>query len=294
MKTYLDCLPCLLSHSLKAARAVTDDEDIHRQVLNAMAAMIPQLSLGLKPPEIAQEAYRLIRQITGHSDPFHKVKAEANADALALYPRLVKIVVDAEDPLLTACKLAIAGNSIDLGPEFGQVTTESLVETALGSHIDSRDYQRFRNSIGNSYRIIYIGDNTGEIVFDRLLIEQLHKAKKLDVVFVVRERPVINDATRDDALDVGMDKVARIISSGSDAPAAILSQCSREMVELFYSADMIIAKGQGNYEALDEETGNIFFLLRAKCSIIADRLGVEIGDAVLKQNNLASQASNAA
>jgi len=294
MKTYLDCLPCLLNHSLKAARAVTDDEDIHRQVLNAMAAMIPQLSLGLKPPEIAQEAYRLIRQITGHSDPFHKVKAEANADALALYPRLAKIVVDAEDPLLTACKLAITGNSIDLGPEFGQVTMENLVETALGSHIDSSDYQRFRNSIASSYRIIYIGDNTGEIVFDRLLIEQLHKVKKLDVVFVVRERPVINDATRDDALDVGMDKVARIISSGSDAPAAILSQCSREMVELFYSADMIIAKGQGNYEALDEETGNIFFLLRAKCSIIADRLGVEIGDIVLKHNNLASQASNAA
>jgi len=294
MKTYLDCIPCLLNHSLKAARAVTDDEDIHRQVLNAMAAMIPQLSLGLKPPEIAQEAYRLIRQITGHSDPFHKVKAEANADALALYPRLVKIVVDAEDPLLTACKLAIAGNSIDLGPEFGQVTMENLVETALGSNIDSRDYQRFQNSIASSYRIIYIGDNTGEIVFDRLLIEQLHKAKKLDVFFVVRERPVINDATRDDALDVGMDKVARIISSGSDAPAAILSQCSRKMVELFYSADMIIAKGQGNYEALDEEKGNIFFLLRAKCSIIADRLSVEIGDAVLNHNNSASQASNTA
>lgn len=292
MKTYLDCLPCLLNHSLKAARAVTDDEDIHRQVLNAMVAMIPKLSLGLKPPEIAQEAYRLIRQITGHSDPFHKVKAEANADALALYPHLAKIIVDAEDPLLTACKLAIAGNSIDLGPEFGQVTMENLVETALGSHIDSRDYQWLRNSIASSYRIIYIGDNTGEIVFDRLLIEQLHKVKKLDVVFVVRERPVINDATKNDALDVGMDKVARIISSGSDAPAAILSQCSREMVELFYSADMIIAKGQGNYEALDEETGNIFFLLRAKCSIIADRLGVEIGDAVLKQNNSASQASN--
>jgi hypothetical protein len=125
-----------------------------------------------------------------------------------------------------------------------------------------------------------------------LLIEQLHKAKNLDVVFVVRERPVINDATRDDALDVGMDKVARIISSGSDAPAAILSQCSREMLALFHAADMIIAKGQGNYEALDEEKGNIFFLLRAKCSIIADRLGVKIGDAVLKQNHSASEAGN--
>jgi uncharacterized protein with ATP-grasp and redox domains len=294
VKTYLDCIPCLLNHSLKATRAVTNDEDIHRQVLNAMAAMIPQLSLGLKPPEIAQETYRIIRQITGHSDPFHKVKAEANADALALYPRLAKIVVDAEDPLLTACKLAIAGNSIDLGPEFDQVTMESIVEIALGSHIDSSDYQRFGESINNSYRIMYIGDNTGEIVFDRLLIEQLHKARELDVVFVVRERPVINDVTRDDALDVGMDKVARIISSGSDAPAAILSQCSREMVELFHSADMIIAKGQGNYEALDEETGNIFFLLRAKCSIIADQFGVEIGDAVLKQNNSASQAGNTA
>jgi len=117
-----------------------------------------------------------------------------------------------------------------------------------------------------------------------VLIEELHQVKELEIDFVVRERPIINDATMEDAIAVGMDKVARIVSSGCDAPATILSQCSPEMLSLYYSADVIVAKGQGNYESLDEEPGNIFFLLRAKCPIVAKLLGVSVGDAILQQH----------
>jgi uncharacterized protein with ATP-grasp and redox domains len=127
-------------------------------------------------------------------------------------------------------------------------------------------------------------------VFDRVLIEELHQSKELEIDFVVRKRPIINDVTLDDAITVGKDKVARIISSGSDAPATILSQCSSEMLKLYYSADIIIAKGQGNYESLNEELGNIFFLLRAKCPLVADLLGVSVGDAILKQNLVRTKA----
>jgi len=284
VKTYLDCLPCLLGQALKAARAATDDEELHRRVLNSIAGMIPRLSLGLRPPEITQQGYQLIYQITGNSDPFRKAKVEANRAALALYPRLKEVIASTEDPLLTACKLAIAGNSIDLAPNFDQVDMDDIMNTALASPLAINDYPEFRSSISNSRHILYLGDNAGEIVFDRVLIEELHQVRKLEIDFVVREKPIINDATLDDAIAVGMDRVARIASSGSDAPATILSQCSSEMLKLYYSADVIIAKGQGNYESLDEEPGNIFFLLRAKCPIVAELLGVSVGDAILKQH----------
>ena len=284
MRAYLDCLPCLLSQALKAARAATDDEEVHRQVIDAVAAMIPRLSLGLSPPEIAQQGYKLIYQITRNDDPFRKAKVEANQAALALYTRLKKVVADSEELLLTACKLAIGGNSIDLGPNFEQVDMDSIVKTAVSSPLAINDYCEFRNSINNSRRILYLGDNAGEIVFDRVLIEELHKVKELEIDFVVRERPIINDVTLDDAMAVGMDRVARIVPSGSDSPATILSQCSSEMLKLYYSADVIIAKGQGNYESLNEEPDNTFFLLRAKCPLLAELLGVSVGDAVLKQN----------
>jgi len=284
LKTYLDCLPCLLSQALRAARAATEDEALHRQVINAVAAMIPELSLGLRPPEIAQQGYRLIYEITGNRDPFYKAKVEANRMALDLYPRLKKLVADSEDPLLTACKLAIAGNSIDQGPDFEPVDLNEIINMALSSPLSINDYGKLRSSLGGSRRILYLGDNAGEIVFDRLLIEELHRARELDIYFVVRERPIINDGTSEDAVAVGMEKVARVISSGSDAPATILSQCSADMLRLYYSADIIIAKGQGNYESLEGETGNIFFLLRAKCPVVAELLGVKVGDAILKQH----------
>jgi len=273
-----------MSQALRAARIITDDEEVQRQVVNAIAAMIPELSLGLTPPEIAQEGYRLIYEIIGDSDPFRKAKAEANQMALALYPHLKKVLADSEDSLLTACKLAIAGNSIDFAPNFNWGNMDDIVKIALSSPLAINDYEKLRDTVTNSRQVLYLGDNAGEIVFDRLLIEELHNVVEVDTIFVVRERPIINDATLDDALAVGIDTVATVVPSGSDAPATILTQCSAEMLRYYRSADVIIAKGQGNYEALDREPSNIFFLLRAKCPVLAELLGVQVGDAVLKQN----------
>ncbi len=285
MKVYLDCIVCLLRQSLEAARAATDDEDVHRRVLNSIASMIPKLPLNATPPEIAQQVYQLMYQIIGDSDPFKEAKREANQMALALYPRLKQAVADSDEPLLTACKLAIAGNSIDLAPQFNYGDLDSILETALTSPLGINDYQEFRSSVDNSRHILYLGDNAGEVVFDRVLIEELHQIKQLKIDFVVREQPIINDATKHDAIAVGLDKVARIVSSSSSAPATILSQCSPQMLRLYHSADLIIAKGQGNYESLEQEHNNIFFLLRAKCPIVARLVGVEVGDAVLKRQS---------
>ncbi len=286
MKTYVDCLPCLLNQALRAARAATDDEEIHRQVINAVAELIPSFPLDLSPPEIAQQAYRVINRITGVNDPYHKAKDEANNAVISFYPQMQKLVQQSTDSLFTACKLAIAGNSIDLGPKFDYGGIDTLIGSIANSiPLAINDYGKLLSDLKNCRRLLYLGDNAGEIVFDRLLLEEIKRYSQTEIYFVVRGKPVINDATMEDALSVEIDKLATVISNGTDAPATIISQCSDEILQLYKSADIIISKGQGNYESMDEEGGNIFFLLRAKCSLIAKSLGVDIGDYILKNKN---------
>ena len=284
MKTYLDCIPCFLRQALEAARAATGDEAIQRRVLDSVAAMIPELPLDVTPPEIAQQTYRLVRQITGNSDPYEHAKARDNQMVMDLYPRLKEAVAASQHPLLAACKLAIAGNSLDLGAPYSHSNFNPIIESVLDTPLAVDDYSEFRESILNSARVLYLGDNAGEIVFDKLLIEELRRMGEFEIDFVVRERPVINDATRHDALSIGLDRLAGIISSGSDAPATILSQCSSEMLALYHSADTIIAKGQGNYESLSGEHANIFFMLKAKCPVIAGLMNVDLGSAILMRH----------
>ena len=292
MKTYLDCIPCFLRQALEAARMSSRDETIHRRVLNAVALMIPDLALNATPPQIAQQVYRIVFEITGNRDPYTEAKKYANQSAMSLYARMKDIVDYSDDTLESACKLAIAGNAIDLGArtEFGSVY--SIIEDSVGYQLDQQHYRQFKKSIGQSDLILYIADNAGEIVFDRLLIAQLLQIKKLKIVFAVREKPIINDATLDDALQVGLDEVATIISNGSDAPATILSQCSPKMRGYYQAADLIISKGQGNYESLSDRSENIFFLFKVKCPVIARDSGYDIDSPVLISSKLLKNSTD--
>jgi len=292
LKTFLDCMPCFLRQALAAARASTDDEIIQRHVLNSVSFMIPDLALDITPPEIAQQVYRIVAEITGNKDPYIVEKKYANQSAMSLYARMKDIVDYSDDALETACKLALAGNAIDLGAraEFGSMY--SIIEESVGYQLDPEHYRQFKESVAQSYLILYIADNAGEIVFDRILIEQLLRIKKLKIVFVVREKPIINDATLEDALKVGLNKVATIISNGSDAPATILSQCSPEMLSYYHAADLIISKGQGNYESLSDRSENIFFLLKVKCPVIARDTGYHIDSPVLISSTALKNVKN--
>jgi uncharacterized protein with ATP-grasp and redox domains len=257
------------------------DQTVHRRVLNAVALMIPDLALGVTPPEIAQQVYRIIYEITGDCDPYTEAKKNANKSAMSLYTRMKDLVDYSDETLETACKLAIAGNAIDLGAQADFSSIFSLIQESSGYQIDQKHYRKFKRDAGQSSLILYIADNAGEIVFDRILIEQLLQLKKLKIVFVVRDKPIINDATLDDAFHVGLNKMATIISNGSDAPATILSQCSTEMLSYYEAADLIISKGQGNYESLSGRSENIYFLFKVKCPVIANDSGYDIDRPVL-------------
>jgi uncharacterized protein with ATP-grasp and redox domains len=279
MKLYLDCYPCFFDQILKTSRMLTTDEKKTKDILAEFGKFLPRISAEATPPEIGREAYRIISEKTGVRDPYKEIKRRCTQQALFLYPKLKELIVTSEDRLLTAIRVAIAGNIIDFGAN-ADFDLDKDLEELLRQEMAIDHSLEFRRTLRGARDVLYLADNAGETVFDRLLIEELGRP----VVYVVREEPIINDAVYQDAVDAGVDKVAKIISSGTDAPGTILSLCSEEFVKIFRRADLIISKGQGNYEGLSEEVRPIFFLLKAKCPVIGHDLGVKQGNIVLKKS----------
>ena len=284
MKTYLDCFPCFLNQALRAARIATDDDKKIKKVLDEVGMMLRNIPLVSTPPESGRLIYNKVSEITGNLDPYREIKNESTKQALALYPSLKSEIEKSNDSLLTAIRIAIAGNVIDFGANWG-FDLKHDVDEVLEKDFAICDYNEFKDRFDEARDILYIGDNAGECVFDRILIEEMKKP----VIYVVRDVPVINDATYEDAEQAGIDKVATILSSGTDAPRTILKTCSAEFKEVYNNSQFIISKGQGNYEALSSERRPIFFLLKVKCSVIADDIGVDEGDIVLKAKQWSSQ-----
>jgi len=277
MKIYLDCIPCFFRQGLEAARMATDDEAKQRRVLEEVAKELPRIPLNSTPPEMGRKIHQIIRQVVGCSDPYRQIKEKYNRLALQLYPNLKKRVEKAKDPLLMAIRLAIAGNIIDCGMKTS-FDLEKEIEVILQQDFAVLHYSEFRRRLKETKEILYLADNSSEVIFDRILIEELNKK----MIYVVRESPVINDATMEDAHYAGIDKLATVITSGSDAPATLLDLASKQFLDHFDRATFIISKGQGNYESLSQMDKPIFFLLKAKCPVIAKDIGCQVGDIILQ------------
>jgi len=277
MRTYLECIPCFFRQALEAAQMVTNDESKQKAVLDAVAKKIPEFPMDATPPEMGITIHSAVKKAANHTDPYLHLKNIYNEKALSIYPALKEEVKRAEDPLLLAIRFAIAGNVIDFGPTSNFDFDRELEEIRTRPFAIF-DYEKFKKALSETEEVLYLGDNAGEIVFDRLLIETIRKP----TVYVVRGEPIINDVTVEDAKKVGIDKIATVITNGSGAPGTILRLCSEEFLSHYQKAGLIISKGQGNYETLSDEKRSIFFLLKAKCPVIARHLGVKTGDIVLK------------
>jgi len=285
MRARNNCIPCILKQGLNTVRLISDDPELHRKVLDEIMKRLIGVKLDRTPADHSNVAYRVVSELTGVKDPFYELKRKYNRIALGMYDTLKSIVERSEDRLHTAIKLAVAGNIIDLGIAH-PFDLEKDIEEILRADFAIDDYGPFRESLAEAEkrppgRILYIGDNAGEIVFDRVLVEEL---RGYDITFVVKSGPVINDALMEDALEVGIDGVANVIETGSDGIGIPLGEVSEEFMRHFKEADLIIAKGQGNFETLSEVSGNIFFLLKVKCEDVADELGVRFGDIVFARN----------
>ncbi len=278
MKTYLDCYPCFLRQALEAARQSGADAKQQRVVLNRVLHALKGVGPSSTPPEIGDLIHRIVREESGDADPYQEAKEAATRHALALYLRLKTLVAEADDPLERAVRLAVAGNIIDLAPA-GEYDLWGTVERVLDQPFAIEDSSGFKEALASAEAVLYLGDNAGETVFDRVLIETLD----LPVTYAVKGGPILNDATMEDAIAAGLDEVAEVVSTGSDSPGTILHRCSDDFRRRYDEAQVIIAKGQANYETLSSEGERIFFLLQAKCSVIAQDVGVPTGSIVLKQ-----------
>jgi hypothetical protein len=280
VRTYFDCYPCFIDQALRAGRMATDDAQRIKRLLDEVGMMLKDIRLESTPPETARLIYQKVKKITGKSDPYRKIKKENTAKALRLYPSLKRTVEASNDRLLAAIRLAIAGNVMDFGASK-EFDIEAEINEVFQREFAIFDHAEFREYLDKAREVLFIADNAGECVFDRLLIEEMKKP----VIYVVRGAPVVNDATYEDAVQAGVDKVALIMSSGTDAPGAVLATCSQEFRRIYDRSSFILSKGQGNYEALCNENRPIFFLLKAKCGVIAKDVGVNQGDIVLKAIN---------
>lgn len=288
MRSYLDCIACLVRHSLQAARFATDDEAIHRQVLREVLHSAAALDDSQPPPVMSHKVHRLIRQLTGDDDPYRDVKHRFNEFAMGQLPELRRLVAESSRPMETAVRLAIAGNVIDFGP-FSQIDerrVEQTVAESLEAPIAREEIASLSQAVSRAGEILYLADNAGEIVFDRLLIEQFPADR---VTVVVKGGPAVNDATMDDAVATGLDEIVSVTSNGSDAPGTILDDCSPAFRERFQTADLVIAKGQANYETLSDENRPVYFLLMAKCAVVARDLDCEVGEFVVRRSRRAEE-----
>ena len=283
MKIFLDCIPCFVRQALDSVRLATDDEKIHEKVVREVLRLSANLDMSQTPPVIAQKIHRLIRELIGNIDPYYEIKQSFNRLAMRVCDELKTSLEICEDPLEAAVRLAIAGNIIDLGVKASikESDVEKILRDCLTADFENQELEEFRSAVSGAEKILYLTDNAGEIVFDRLLIEQLGCEK---ITAAVRGGVIINDATMEDAEMVGLTDIVEVIDNGSDAPGTILETCSQAFLDRFADADLIIAKGQGNYETLSDVNKNIFFILKAKCSVIARDLGCEVGEMILTKN----------
>ncbi len=283
MKTYLDCIPCFLRQTLDAVRRVSNDPAIHERLFSEMLRAAGTLDPHQPPPAMGQRIHRRIRELVCQSDPYAAAKQHFNQLALSHLSELRARVAASDQPLETAVRLAIAGNIIDMGVNstLADAQIMAAIDGALSDDLLG-EVDALASAIKAADHILYLADNAGELVFDRLLLEQLPLDR---VTVVVRGSPVINDATRADAKEVGLLDVVKVIDNGSDAPGTILADCSAAFVRRFEAADLVIAKGQGNFETLSDVNKDIFFAFMVKCPIIAREVGCGVGSLILRQSN---------
>ncbi len=278
MVIHAQCYPCFLRQVLSVCDVLKAGEEEKKAVLVKVMRYLVGAPTDVPPPYLSREVYNIISKEFGVDDPYREIKKASNKMALRLYPELKKRVKESEDSLYEAVKVAIIGNIIDFGAS--QDFTLEDVDLFDDIPIAINHYPELKERLERAETVLYIGDNAGEVVFDRVLVEELVDMGKR-VFFAVRSKPIINDATKEDAEEAGIDEFAEIVDSGSDAPGVVIDRVTERFKHLFRDADVVLSKGQGNFETLDDVPREIFFLLRAKCPVVAEKLGANIGDIII-------------
>jgi len=288
MNVGYDCIPCIIRQTIDTSRLSIEDPDKQRSVINKVLHYIQNVEFNISPPEFGKRIYAIIAEETGNSDPYKEHKIKHNQMAMDLYDKIKKTVYLSNDPVFMAAKLAIAANIIDFGsPGHKVINMQKMLDEIDQMHFTVNDFHKFVDDFVHAKNVLYLADNAGELVFDKLFIEVLKRfypERGNNFIVVVRGAPVINDATMEDVRMIGLDSVVKVIENGDNAPATVLNSVSKETKAIFENADIIISKGQGNYETLHEQKKLIYFLFKVKCPVIAEMLKLPEGSMLFQRN----------
>jgi hypothetical protein len=282
---YIDeaCVSCIVNQSVKVADAIDADEVLRYKLTSTVESMSKDFSFSQTPPEIAADIYALMAQIANKQDLYDEKKDLSTKKALSFVPSLHKRLNNASDKLLTAVKIAVAGNVIDLAAEV-EYDLEEELQNIFETEFSHNDFENLKTQLDKAKLVVILGDNVGEHIFDFLLVETLQSLyPKIEFVYMVRGTPIINDVTMKEAKEAGFDSLCTLVDSGVNTPGFAYKRASEKAKKLFDNADLVISKGMGNYESLSpSHRKNICFLLKIKCNVVASSLDANLGDIICK------------
>ena len=278
------CVECIINQSKRVADAINADEKLTQEIVQAVENMAPGFSFEQSPPEVAAAVYEKMAKIAGKSDLYDEVKKLSTEKAQSFIPHLEKQIGLSKTPLLTATKVAVAGNVIDLAAEFAFDLNEEL-DKIFHTSFAVNDFETLEEKLSKASTLLYIADNAGEHIFDLIYVKTILSIyPKLKITYMTRGNAIINDVTYEEAKEAGFSEVCDLVSSGVNTPGFVYDRANEISQKLFDSSDLIITKGMGNYECLsDVERENLFFLLKVKCNVVAKSIGKEVGDIICKR-----------
>lgn len=283
MKVYYECAPCFLRQAKEALDLATDDQSLKMEIMEELVGVVySDFNKEAVSNVVGTKIHRIIKDKTGNEDPYLLEKRKGNEIALKFLPKIKEILKD-KNGLENYIKAAIVGNLIDFGALGVGFDIENGIIESMEKEIALNQVQELENELQSAKNVLYLADNNGEIVFDKLLIEKL-KEYDVEVIVAFKEKPILNDACMEDAVQIGLDNIASLVSTGTDSIGILYADMSDEFKQIFKNADLVISKGLGNYEGLTAmELGNkpVFCLLNAKCNPIAKDIGVDLGDNVV-------------
>ena len=278
-----ECVGCIINQSVKVSLAIEADAQLSKKLTSRVEQMSKDFSFSDTPPEIASYVYEEMSIIASKEDLYDEVKEHSTLKALSFVPLLTQNLENSKDKLLTATKIAVAGNVIDLAAEV-EFDLEEELEKIFHTDFSHNDFDIFKKKLAESKSIVILGDNVGEHIFDYMFVQTLKVLyPDADLTYMVRGNPIINEVTMKEAKEAGFDKVCNLVDSGVNTPGFAYTRANDEAKKLFDNADLVISKGMGNYECMSpSHRKDICFLLKVKCSVVANSLGKEIGDIICK------------
>lgn len=293
MRTKLECIPCSFQLIANSCQLLGLPEAVAKKMMDELGSHLSEHPLSLTPPELSIIIQQNLVHYSKMRDPYYSIKRKSNKSALSIIESLRSLVKESDDPLKSSVAFACAGNIIDFGISNHHVDIEKEIANILemeGELLHTTEphlfeIERFAKDLTKAKKLLFVGDNAGEIVFDKILLETINSLyPDVELSYAVRGKPIFNDALLEDAHECGIDRVATILDSGVDTPGLVLKRASEQFLSLYEGFDLIIAKGQGNFEALSETSGPIYFLLITKCDAVAQELGSSIRQIILTKH----------